>query len=99
MNARFSAGDRIRVSDDFFWAKAATGTISSPSDAVIAISGPWDEGLTRQERSALGTNTVYWVRFDEPQPDADGGGPYRGGQIWASALTPLDRNCSGTPKP
>ena len=87
MKARFSAGDRIRVSYDFFWAKGARGTISRPPDEVTAISGEWDGGLTRRETSALGTNTVYWVWFDEPQHDADGDGPYRGGQIWESALT------------
>ena len=57
----------MRVSDDFFWAKGATGTISAPPDAVTSLSGAWDEGLTRQEVSALGTHTVYWVWFDEPQ--------------------------------
>lgn len=46
----------------------------------------------RQEVSALGTNTVYWVWFDEPQFDANGDGPYRGGQIWESALTLLTQN-------
>jgi hypothetical protein len=67
--------------------KAATGAISKPPEAVTAISGTWDGELTRQEKSALGTNTVYWVWFDEPQYDADGDGPYRGGSIWGSALT------------
>jgi len=52
----------------------------------------WDEGLTRQETNALGTNKVYWVWFDEPQYDADGNGPYRGGQIWESALTIVTEN-------
>ena len=85
----FSAGDRVRVSDDFFWAKGAVGTIAAPPDAVTSIGGEWDGGLTRQEVSALGTNTVYWVWFDEPQHDADGDGPYKGGQIWESALTLL----------
>ena len=85
----FSSGDRVRVSEDFFWAKGATGTISAPPDAVINLSGPWDGGLTRQEKSALGMHTVYWVWFDEPQLDADGDGPYRGGQIWESALSLL----------
>jgi hypothetical protein len=84
---QFSIGDRVRVSDDFFWAKAATGTVSAPPDAVTSLSGEWDGGLTRQESSALGTHTVYWVLFDEPQFDADGDGPYRGGQIWESALS------------
>jgi hypothetical protein len=81
------AGDKVRVSDEFFWAKGATGQIAAPPSAVTALSGPWDGGLTRQEKSALGTNTVYWVRFDEPQYDADGDGPFRGGQIWESALS------------
>jgi hypothetical protein len=84
----FSGGDRVRVSEDFFWAKGATGTISSPPDDVTKLSGVWDDGgLTRQEVSALGTHTVYWVWFDEPQFDADGDGPYKGGQVWASALS------------
>ena len=89
MQRRFSAGDRVRVAGDFLWAKGATGTVSAPPDAVTTISGPWDEGLTRGEVSALGTHTVYWVWFDDPQHDADGDGPYRGGQIWESALTLL----------
>ena len=86
-NNKLAAGDRVRVSHDFFWAQGATGAISKPPDAVTAISGTWDGELTRQEKSALGTNTVYWVWFDEPQYDADGDGPYRGGSIWESALT------------
>jgi hypothetical protein len=92
MNNRLAAGDRVRVADDFFWAQGATGTISAPPDAVTAVSGTWDGSLTRQENSALATNTVYWVWFDEPQYDADGDGPYRGGSIWQSALTILNKN-------
>jgi hypothetical protein len=84
---RFAKDDRIRVSQDFFWAKGATGIVSSPPPEVVSISGQWDDNLTRQEISALGENRVYWVWFDEPQRDADGDGPFRGGCIWASALT------------
>jgi hypothetical protein len=84
---KFAAGVRVRVSDDFFWARGARGVISNPPQEVTAISGTWDGELSRQEVSALGTNTVYWVWFDEPQYDAEGDGPYRGGSIWESALT------------
>jgi len=36
-----------------------------------------------------GTRHRHEVGFDEPQLDADGDGPYRGGQIWESALSLL----------
>lgn len=85
---KFVADDRVRVSPDFFWARGAVGTISEPPSEVVALSGPW-EGLTRLERSALGEAIVYWVWFDEPQLDADGDGPYRGGQIHQWAMTLL----------
>jgi len=89
---KFFAGNRVRVSEDFFWAKGAVGTIAEPPSAVVALSGPWDDNLTRQETSALGTHTVYWVWFDNPQFDTEGDGPYSGGQIWGSALTILKTN-------
>jgi hypothetical protein len=89
VKTRLSAGDRVRVSDEFFRAKGATGTISVPPNEVTAISGKWHGALTRREVSALGTNTVYWVWFDEPQYDAEGDSPYRGGQVCESALTLL----------
>jgi hypothetical protein len=85
----FIAGDRVSFADDFFWACGATGTVANPPQAVVSISGPWHNDLTQQETSALGTHTVYWIWFDEPQFDADGDGPYRGGSIWATKLSRL----------
>jgi hypothetical protein len=87
MTNSFLAGDKVRIAETFFWAQGATGRISEPPSAVVALSGAWDGGLTRLEKSALGINKVYWVWFDEPQFDAEGDGPFRGGQIWESALT------------
>jgi hypothetical protein len=84
-------GDRVYVSPDFFWAKAAIGTISQPPPQVIKLSGPWDNDLTHEEHSALGEATVYWGWFDEPQLDADGDGPFRGGCIHEDALTLISR--------
>ena len=86
----FVAGDKVRVSEDFFWAKGATGAVSAPPGEITALSGLWDGDITRREISSLGVNTVYWVWFDEPQFDADGDGPYRAGSIWESALTRID---------
>ena len=51
MKPKFSVGDRIQVSNDFFWAKGATGILSAPPGGVTVIGGPWDGGLTRQEKS------------------------------------------------
>jgi hypothetical protein len=89
--ATFSVGDRVLISPEFFWAKGATGTISTPPSEVTTLSGPWRDDLTRQERSALGEATVYWVWFDEPQRDADWDGPYRGGCIHENAMTLIRR--------
>jgi hypothetical protein len=66
------------------------GTVSVAPEAVVRVTGPWDdEGLTRSERSQLGVITTYWIWFDEAQLDADGDGPYQGGSIWESALSLL----------
>lgn len=87
MEIKFKPGDRVVISPAFFWARSATGMVARPPLEVTALSGPWDDDLTRQERSALGEATIYWVWFDEPQLGADGDGPYRGGCIHEKAMT------------
>ena len=82
---QFVAGDRVLVSADFFWAKGATGIVATAPPEVTALSGSWNSGVSKEEVSALGVNTVYWIEFDEPQCDADGDGPYRAGSIWENA--------------
>jgi hypothetical protein len=84
---KFSVKDRIRISEEFFWARGATGTITEPPPEVVGLSGPWDNNLTRQERTALGVRAVYWVWFDVLQLDADGDGPHRGGSIDETAIS------------
>jgi hypothetical protein len=79
MEKRFIAGHKIRVSDDFFWAKGATGIIATPPAEVVALSGPWNDNLTRQEVIALNENTVCWIWIDELQFDANGDGHCRRG--------------------
>ena len=91
MTTKYRQGDRVIISPEIFWAKGATGTISQRPAEVTTISGPWENALTRTERSALGEATVYWVWFDEPQLDVDGAGPDRGGSIWESALSLVPR--------
>jgi hypothetical protein len=90
VNKVFSLGDRVVIAEDFYWAKGTLGTVSDPPPEVISISGPWN-GLTRSQTTALDRETVYWVWFDEPQRDADGDRPYRGGSIDVNALSLLPK--------
>jgi hypothetical protein len=87
----FAAGDRVFISPDFFWAKGATGTISNSPPELTTLIGAWNGNLTRQEHSALGEAIVYRVWFDEPQRDADGEGPFRGGCIHENAMALISR--------
>ena len=81
---RFKPGDRVRISDGFFWAKNARDDFGASRGG----DHQWRMGCradsSREKRT--GENTVYWVWFDEPQLDADGDGPYRGGCIWETAM-------------
>lgn len=88
---RFNLGDRVRISTTYHWARGASGTITLPPDAVVALvqdRGPW-QGLTRDVKGVQGTLRFHWVTFDEPQRDADGDGPYRGGEIDVEAIERL----------
>jgi hypothetical protein len=90
MTKAFSLGDRVVIAEDSYWAKEALGTVSEPPPEVISTSVPWN-GLTRGQTTALDREAVYWVWFDEPQRDADGDGPYRGGSIDVNALSLLPK--------
>jgi len=91
MAAKFQAGDRIVVSPDYHWAKNVTGTIGAPPASVVALSGPWQNNLTRNVKARLGMKVFYWVWFDEPQVDTEGDGPYSGGEIAEDVLTLVAR--------
>ena len=81
----FSVSDRVRVSAEHHWAGGATATICLPPPSVISFASGWT-GLIRTVDSLRGPLEFYWVRFDEPQRDADGDGPYQEAEIEADAL-------------
>lgn len=85
--ARFVPGDRVRVSATYHWARGATGTVRLPPPPVAGQAGDW-RGQVRRVQGAKGVLTFYWVQFDEAQRDADGDGPYRGGEIDGAYLEP-----------
>jgi len=86
----FKPGDRIRISNDYYWAKGVLGTIDVPPDfarRLVEEEAPW-EGHRRFVQGVEGLIEFYWVWFDKPQYDPDG--PYKGSEIEAGAIEPLD---------
>lgn len=80
MNNTFSIGSRVSISENYHWAKNAIGTISKPPEVVQEMSDGW-KGNVREVKSLKGVLLFYWVKFDEPQIDADGDGPYQEAEI------------------
>jgi hypothetical protein len=86
---RFQLNDRVRVSPTYHWAQGAMGTISEPPEFLRLVSQtdyPW-EGYHRFVKGREGPIEFFWVLFDEPQNDADGDGPYKGGEIDVNELS------------
>jgi hypothetical protein len=77
---KFVPGDRVRVSRDYHWARGATGVIRLPPPQVAGLDGDWS-GHVRRVQTTQSVVTFYWVEFDRPQRDANGDGPYLGGEI------------------
>jgi hypothetical protein len=73
------AGTRVTVIQDSIWRgpwrQEFRGTVDSMG-APEAVSHP----------KARPGELAYWVKFDEPQYDADDMGPYRKASIWARYL-------------
>lgn len=84
----FSAKDRVRISTDYHWARGANATICSPPEYITSLAPGWD-GLTRTVQAVRGPLTLYWVRFDDAQTDADGDGPYFEAEIEETALSAI----------
>ena len=89
----FSAGDRVRVSDEYHWAQGVLGSVVQPPDVIVRMSDGW-RGLYREVDSLKGVLIFYWVRFDRPHRDSDGDGPYSEAEIESSYLLPADEQAS-----
>ena len=81
MHDDYPAGSRVRVRRDRDygpgpWPDEPTGTVIGASETVETTRGPM---------------AMYWVRFDEPQYDPDGDGPYDRSQVLARYLEPMAR--------
>lgn len=72
----FKARDRVRITQDYTWGQGAIGTI--------------DTGVPNIVEGVKGNIYCYSVRFDIPQIDADGDGPYVLATIESDYLELLD---------
>jgi hypothetical protein len=82
----FLAGDRVKISESYHWAKGVLGTIKEPQDQLK----PWLEGwvgCSKEQTSLRGLRTIYWVEFDDPQIDNDGDGPYFAAEVDSEFLS------------
>ena len=84
----FRSGQVVQIIPTHHWAKAAVGTIAEPPSAVRSL-GDWQRCM-RVVKTLKGAFPFYWVNFAEPQVDADGDGPYAGGEIDARYLVSVN---------
>ena len=80
MENTFSVRDRIKISEKYHWPKNATGEIGQPPKYIVEMPEGW-KGIVREVNSLKGILLFYWVKFDEPQIDADGDSPYQEAEI------------------
>jgi hypothetical protein len=89
MSKDFSPADRIRISEDYHWASGELGTVMQPPGYVVNFADGWD-GVYRKVSSLKGTLIFYWIKFDLPQMDSDGDGPYAEAEIDSNYLVPVE---------
>lgn len=89
---RFKLGDKVYVKGNWNFPDDCKGEISCPPEFAIQLvseSEPW-EGIHRFAKGRKGPIEFFWVKFDQPQRDSDGDGPYKGGEIEAEYLTLIE---------
>jgi hypothetical protein len=91
MNKHFTVGDLIQISKDYHWAGSATGEIIKTPDYILEIATGWENNM-REVKALHGILYFYWVKFDEPQIDADGDGPYGQAEIDSNFMTLFPKN-------
>lgn len=86
MKQRFQNGSRVRVDEESGWFGGPVGTIRTWRGAVGVLLTRLGENLDEQQLARV-VNTVdgpelsYWIRFDSPQLDAEGDGPYESAEV------------------
>jgi rhodanese-related sulfurtransferase len=84
-------GTRVVVSPAYHWAKGAVGTVTWPPRvlAELGLDDPEWDGWIKTVEAVHGKIRFYWIQFDIDQRDAEGDGPYNGGEIDVNYVEPL----------
>jgi hypothetical protein len=86
----FQPGERVILNGHWEFEDGIVGTVVMPDDAAIELSEPGEwQGCRRIHPGRRGPITSYLVKFDEPQDDGSGDGPYWAAEIDAEGLTSL----------
>ena len=91
MGETLAVGSRIKISANYHFAENVTGEITQPPAFIIENSDGWKE-IVREVKYSKGILFFYWVKFDEPQIDEDGDGPYQEAEIDSEHLILLNSN-------
>ncbi|MES9838164.1 MAG: hypothetical protein AB2728_16415 [Candidatus Thiodiazotropha sp.] len=89
---KFKLGDRVFIEGHWNFPNGCTGTISKPPKSSIEHMPDQKlrNGIKRTVKRKKGSIVFYWVKFDTPQTDTDGDGPYLEGEIEAEYIKPVD---------
>lgn len=86
---KFNIGDKVHIKGHWNFPSDCNGIVCEPPEfavQLVASSEPWD-GFTRIVQSRKGPIEFYWIKFDVPQIDGDGDGPYPEGEVEAEYIS------------
>lgn len=88
MTNKLVIGQHVRISGNFTWAQSQVAVVAYPPESIASLG--YDEvGYVRTVHGEKGPVRLVYVKFETPQFDGDGDGPYRGTEIPEKYLTPI----------
>lgn len=94
LDAEVRPGARVKVIRDPRWAgpwpSEPTGVIDPDADFPIRVLDLAAMPEVNVPDADRGPMREFLVRFDEPQRDGDGAGPYHAAVIWEKYLQPIN---------
>jgi hypothetical protein len=80
---KIEPGTKVTIDGHWNWPNSCSGTVEEPPESVrelVVEDCPWDS-TSRTVKGKKGPIEFVWVKFETPQRDGDGDGPYWGGEV------------------